>query len=299
MTQQKKEKTLELFGYLSLATGIFINIFLQLILKLLGICEHIPIILYAFGFSFLLLAMGILTIWLPKERLESLACRILMEKDFLLAHREDHELSSVLEGNGRSDEEFPILIDTFGYESPNGESYAYTRHLLITKNAPPNSVQMLSSFLDFKNIRPLKKERIHMLTVVGGEPLENVDSLIRTLGGVRRCLQSYHNTRILICTSTTDLEALKTIASLEGFINGFVYVPYNESSLRTLIEFTKFLNKNEIDLEENTIFVLPEMRNLVASVKGLDLGTTWKVDIIKDRRELEAWKGHHLRILNN
>lgn len=315
MRQQKrnKEKTLKLFGFLSLGIGVFINIFLASILRLSGVCERPPIILYAFGFSFLILAMGILNVWLPKvyrksksvtsssfcEAEDWLDLKIAMERDLLPARRTYSELVYKLEENTRIDEQFPITLDTFGRWYSNSSIYS-NMHLLITKDAPPNSIQILSNFLNFKNIRPFKNERIDYLVIVGGEVLDdNVDDLVRTLGGIRKCVRRLYPTKILICTSTTNLEALKTISLLRNFIDGFIYVPYNESSLRTLIEFTKFLNKHKIELPKNRLFLLPEIEDLITSIKGLDLKINWAFSPLKDRQELEYWKGFNLRILNN
>lgn len=310
MSNEEKKKQMKLtlrqviaIGTFLVLLGVVCNFALGPLLKHLGVFEKSPLVFSMSGLPFLVLGNWFLISLASKTRKAELSNELTIREDLQLGAPLARRLLDSLRANNDLEDRFPMEIDTFG-ETPRWNHQLLFK-LYVTNDAPPGSIQKVSGCLNMQNIRLLKKERINTLVIIGGEPTEHMDSLVKLLGAFNFCFKShaydYHNTNMYVCTSTTNISNLMVLTRLEGLLKGFIYIPYNESCLTTLLEYTKILNmlypKDYTVLDGNRIFMLPEMRAALTSKEIKLLKTRWEIQDAKDVNEIERWKGKHIRKL--
>ena len=313
-----KLKTIKLTQTQLFAIGLFLSFlgilgnFSGLILYAVGVLEEAPLFLSVCGCPFIFIGSMLLTKASKRKSKEAI-----YELDWFYnckesARDEARQLQFELRENISIESKRPIELDAFGYP-PEEHFYSRKFKLYVTPDCPYASVQKVSPTISFSKIHLLRFEEITQLEVIGGEPLEHLESTIKLLGAFHEIFGtlSYYGrynhygrfSNILLWTSTTDLKALLKFIYLEGLIDGLVYIPYNQSSIDTLLEFTKYLNsyypKDYTILPENVVCLLPNMKSLLTQEDITLLKTRWTIDYVRNIKEIEHFKGINIRRLQN
>lgn len=291
--------------------GILGN-FSGIILHAIGVLEKIPLSLSVCGCPFIFIGSMLLTKASKRKSKEAI-----YELDWFynckeLARDEERQLRFELLENERVENRGAIELDAFGYSQERYFHFGRFK-LYVTPDCPYASVQKVSPMISFDKVHLLRIEKITRLEVIGGEPLEHLEPTIKLLGAFHKIFgaSNYYGrydyvrrfSSILLWTSTTDLKALLKFVYLEGLIDGLVYIPYNQSSIDTLLKFTKCLNsyypKDYTVLPKNKVYLLPSMKSLLTQEDITLLKTRWSIDYIRNIEEIERLKGNNIRKLQN
>lgn len=318
MSNEEKKKRIKLSSWQLLTLGILIvllgvafNFALGRILKSYGVIENISVWFSFSGLPLVLLGDWIIIFPAKKARGKELLTDLWIKDSMDLAPNSANVLWHELHDNGEQESSNPVIMDAFGDLNLNRYMEVNSFKLYINEDAPFDSIQKMQTRFNLGEVRKLHQQRITQLVLMGGEPLQHLDATVRLAGTFRKIfnsntykgLFSYYMpiTNLLICTSTTDLDSLITITNLEGLIDGFIYIPYNQSSLQTLLDYTKYLNtvypKRHSTLAQNRVKMLPWIRETLSDEEIKLLKTRWAIDSVKSISEIEKWKGTHIRRL--